>query len=247
MAGVCKIYVCVLLCTTTHGLGQSIRRAPDVDSPNSWKLVTNRNRHSIGSQEPKPHSFRFFIFILAGFPLLSILSSSLVPSNNNAHRTLDIRHSSPPPPTSPIQLLPLKPRLTRRRLRPPLQVRVRVANRASNSVESEPRTPGRELHFGADVKEGEIPVYEVVRDAGCFVLLTGKRRTTVSEERRHCEPETDWGNGDLRRRRSGRRGRILLLRKRSGPIVWGPLRLCRSLRSRRLGRRFWCGSSGSLR
>jgi hypothetical protein len=76
---------------------------------------------------------------------------------------------------------PSKPRLPRRRLRPALQVRVRVANRPGDSVEGETRGFGRELHFGADVEEGEIPVDEVVRDAGCFVLR-GRKDVAFSKE-----------------------------------------------------------------
>jgi ribosomal protein L27 len=52
---------------------------------------------------------------------------------------------------------------------------VRIANRPGNGVKSETRRLGRELHFGADVEEGEIAVHQVVRDAGCFVLVKGNR------------------------------------------------------------------------
>ena len=82
--------------------------------------------------------------------------------------TFDILSPTPPPPVPTYPLL--KPRPPRRRLRPALQVRVCVADRPGNSIESETRRFGRELHFGADVEEGEVAVYEVVRDPGCFVL-----------------------------------------------------------------------------
>ena len=47
---------------------------------------------------------------------------------------------------------------------------MRVANRPSDSVEGETLRLGRELHFGADVEEGEVTVHEVVGDACCFVV-----------------------------------------------------------------------------
>jgi hypothetical protein len=105
---------------------------------------------------------------------------------------------------------PSKPRLPRRRLRPPLQVRVRVANRPGDSVEGETRGSGRELHFGADVEEGEIPVDKVVRDAGCFVLVAGKMWRQQKSNMGGCATGDGWMGSmdgeDLRRRRFGRRG-----------------------------------------
>jgi len=92
---------------------------------------------------------------------------------NPEQPTTDIHPSaSHPPLNQPKDEIPaiLKTRLTRRRLRPSLQIRVRVANRPGNSIKSEPRRLCRELHFGADVEKSEIPVDEVVGDAGRFVV-----------------------------------------------------------------------------
>jgi hypothetical protein len=94
--------------------------------------------------------------------------------------------SSPPPPTSSTPSIPpsihSKPRLPRRRLRPALQVRVRVADRPGDSVESETRRFGRELHFGADVEEGEVPVDQMMGNTRRFVLK--ERKPIVSKRGR---------------------------------------------------------------
>jgi hypothetical protein len=189
------------------------------------------------------------IFFDSFFNRQAIVPSDLLSfqGHKSAYRTF--RHSIFPPPAPPPCPNPLlKPRLTRRRLRPPLQVRVRVTDRPGNSIESEPRRLGRELHFGADVEEGEVAVDQMMGNTRRFIL---KQERKVSRQQDFTSTTlecTRKRNGKyVRRRRSGRRGHILPLQRRSGPTVWGRLRLCRSLKSRRRVRRFWCGSSGSRR
>jgi hypothetical protein len=53
-----------------------------------------------------------------------------------------------------------------------LQVRVSIADRSSNDVESETLGLGRELDLGADVEEGKVTSGEVVGDTSSFVLQT---------------------------------------------------------------------------
>ena len=86
-----------------------------------------------------------------------------------------------------INSQPSKTRLTRRRLRAALQVRVRVADRPGDGVEGKACRLGRELHFGADVEESEIAVHQVVGDTCCFVLEISRqqdapRRQTNSKQ-----------------------------------------------------------------
>jgi hypothetical protein len=52
----------------------------------------------------------------------------------------------------------LQPRLPRNLLGAALKVRVRVANGASDSVESEARRLGRELHFSANMEESKVSI-----------------------------------------------------------------------------------------
>ena len=141
-----------LLCTTRTGLGQSFWRTEFdlLDHGNFIKTTISRSQGS----HPSNISPGELSLIHSLIPIIPLSS----------HHSTDILLNPIEPSTHS------KPRLPRRRLRPALQVRVRIANRPSNSVESEARGFGRELHFGADVEEGEIAVHEVVRDAGCFVL-----------------------------------------------------------------------------
>lgn len=93
------------------------------------------------------------------------------PSNSRHYQSIET--SQPRSGSAPLSQLS-KTRLTRRRLRATLQVRVRIANRPSDCIEGKARRLGRELHLSANVEESEIAVDQVVGDACCFVLTAGK-------------------------------------------------------------------------